>query len=172
SPGVPAIQRPPPAYPAPPPDGARSPPLKELRMQTLAILAPDLVDVTPAQRSRAQRAALEQMMLIARGHPIDSPAVRCAAALVGSAVAPDPLEYELAEVAEHEEAVPGGLTEGTELDRSPAAARSRAGSETVGWVSGSPRAGRTAEDAGPDAAWKLDERYSRYLRTIMSTQPV
>ena len=68
--------------------------------QILAILAPALDDVTPAQRARAHRATMEQMMLLARGYSVDSQAVRCAAAMVGSALSADPVEFELAAVPE------------------------------------------------------------------------
>ncbi len=66
-------------------------------MQTIAILAPPLVGVPADKCERAHLAMMQQMMLIARGFPVDHPAVRSAAAIVGSALAPDPIEFELAE---------------------------------------------------------------------------
>lgn len=75
-------------------------------MTTVAILAPIHFDATPEQRARAERAAMQQMMLIARGHSVDSLEVRCAAELVGSALAGDPLEFELAAPPEPETEAP------------------------------------------------------------------
>jgi hypothetical protein len=66
-------------------------------MSTIAILAPTPEGMTPDQYRRAHRAMLEQMMLIARGLAVDHPAVRNAAEIVGSAVAPDPAEFALAD---------------------------------------------------------------------------
>lgn len=110
--------------------------------QIVAVLAPTLADVTPAQRDRAHRATMEQMMLLARGLPVDSVPVRCAAAMVGSAVAPDFLEYELAPVEWDEPASSSQRTAALQIPR-----------ET-------------------DPAWKRSEGYARHLRTIMSIQPV
>ena len=115
-------------------------------MYIQAILAPTLADVPPEQRDRAHRAMMEQMMLLARGFPIDSSPVRCAAEMVGSAVSPDPAEYELA---------PG--------DRIPSAIACRSGRTS----------GRTPPFDGGEGErkpdWQARSSYQRYLRTIMAS---
>lgn len=90
--------------------------------QILAILAPALDDLSPAQRARAQRATLEQMMLLTRGFCVDSPAGRCAAAKLGSSVSGHPVEFELAPV-------PGYRARLAE----PETAREQRGGDVPGW---------------------------------------
>lgn len=65
-------------------------------MTTVAVLAPVDFEATAEQLERAHRATLQQMMLIARGHAVDSTEVRCAAELVCSALTESPTEVELA----------------------------------------------------------------------------
>ena len=107
-------------------------------MQTLAILAPIGIDATPAQQARAHRALMEQMMLIARGHAVDSLPVRCAAEMVSSAIAGDPVEFEIVAAEDRVERMSGEAKRMTD-EACPAAAAS-----------------------------EHREQYRRYLRTIMS----
>lgn len=121
-------------------------------MYIQAILAPPSAGVTPEQRSRAQRALMEQMMLLARGHDVDSVAVRCAAAMVGSAVAADPSEFELL----------------------PSPAGSGRREEPTRVRTGDPRHRGTFDDeSAPEnkPEWQRGDAYRRYLRTIMSGNP-
>ena len=110
-------------------------------MPTIAILAPIVADATPEQKARAHRAMMEQMMLLARGYAVDSPAVRCAAEMVGSAVAADPVDYVLPPLAD---------------DRASAGEPGNHGDD---------------REDGTAPRWQRSEGYARYLRTIMSGQP-
>ena len=115
-------------------------------MYIQAILAPPLADVPPEQRDRAHRAMMEQMMLLARGFPVDSSPVRCAAEMVGSAVALDPAEYELAPAEGIPTASPG----------------------RSGWT-GSRTAPSDFGGAERKPDWQARSSYERYLRTIMAS---
>jgi hypothetical protein len=143
-------------------------------MHNLAVLAPALDEATPAERTRALRALMEQMMLLACGLPVDSPAVRRAAAMVGSALAPEPTEYELGSAAVRprrpaspppfqDVSGPGPRSRATGVEGRPAA---RLPSKSDNEV---PAA--HVEHQGAVAGWQLSPTYARYLRTIMSTSP-
>lgn len=120
-------------------------------MQKIAILSPTNVEATPEQQVRARQALMQQMLLLAKGYSVDSEAVRMAAELVCSAVAPDPMEVHMAD-------------DSIDMRTSLSATAERLGDSSA---DSGETVGTTARGDGTPA-WQKTEGYARYMRTIMS----